>query len=76
MAREQKHPEVFLALSPNGVAHALGISPRVVAAAILAGDLEVRQLGLARRIWVGDVEAWFKSKWLKKSRKPRSVPNA
>jgi len=78
---KRKHPIVFLALSTNGVAQALGIHPRHVAAAIVAGDLEVRTIGVSRRIWVGDVEKWYREKWLKKTDRrvfniqPKKVPH-
>ncbi len=70
MARATKHPAVYLALSPAAVATAIGVHPTVVAKAIDAGELEVFQRGVARRILVSHVERWILS-WSKAAKRKR-----
>jgi hypothetical protein len=54
-------PKVLLALSPTATATALGLHTDVIAEAIRDRKLIVRQVGAKRRIWVGDIEQFFKS---------------
>ena len=71
MSERNKHPICIVALAPNAVATAIGISTDKVRKAILAGDLKVYQHGQARRILVSDVETWIRS-W----RKTKGTPHA
>ena len=66
MPRPQKSPVVFVALSPAMLATAFQIAPRNIYAAIEAGHLRVCHLPgtVARRIWLGDAEKWFREHWL------------
>jgi hypothetical protein len=61
MPRQTKSPIMLLALSPAGVATALGIRPDEVADAIRAGLLPVYVQGIKRRVLCSDVEAWVKT---------------
>jgi excisionase family DNA binding protein len=61
MSERNKHPICILALAPNAVATAIGISTDKVRKAILAGDLPVYQHGQARRVLISDVETWIRS---------------
>jgi hypothetical protein len=73
MPRVTKNPEVFLALSPAGVATALGIRDDEVAEAIKNGALSVFTKGVKRRVLVADVERWVRS-WPQV--KPKGSPYA
>jgi hypothetical protein len=61
MPRVTKNPEVFLALSPAGVATALGIRDDEVATGIKSGALPIHIMGIKRRILTADVERWVRS---------------
>jgi hypothetical protein len=61
MPRVSKNPLVFLALSPAGVATALGIRPDEVKDAIDAKLLPVFVKGIKHRILVADIERWVRS---------------
>ncbi len=64
-------PLVFLALSPFGVANALGIRPEAVNEALRNGKLTAYTNGIRVRILCSEVERWVKT-WPKKSyRKPK-----
>jgi excisionase family DNA binding protein len=65
MPRATKHVHAFIAMSPDALANAIGVSTRKVRDAILAGDLPVYQSGTQRRILISDAEAWVRS-WHKK----------
>jgi excisionase family DNA binding protein len=65
MPRVTKHPHAFLAMSPDALANAIGVSTRKVRDAILAGALPVYQNGTQRRILISDAEAWVRS-WHRK----------
>ncbi|WLA39470.1 helix-turn-helix domain-containing protein [Bradyrhizobium elkanii] len=56
-------PEVTIALSPAGVADAIGISRDVITAAIRSGALPVYECGNKRRCLVAEVEAWIRRDW-------------
>ena len=76
MSRKTKHPIVYVCLSPSALATAMDIAPRIIYQAIALGHLEVRQLPetVARRIWIGDAEKWFRTYWLKAI--PRNLTKA
>jgi hypothetical protein len=77
MPRRTKHPIVYVALSPAALATAVSIAPAVVAAAILAGELQVYTRGVARRILISDAENWIRNEWKRGvPRKQRKVPHA
>jgi hypothetical protein len=67
MSRKTKYPIVYVCLSPAALATAMDIAPRIIYQAIALGHLEVRHLPgtVARRIWIGDAEKWFRTYWLK-----------
>ena len=66
---------VILALSPQGVAVALGIRNEQVYQAIEDGILPVYKSGIKSRVLIADVEAWVRS-WPVRKYKPRKVvPN-
>jgi hypothetical protein len=67
MPKKVAHPTVMVAMAPNMLAAAFDLHPKHVYAAIAAGHLETRQLPgtIARRIWVGDAEKWFREVWTK-----------
>jgi hypothetical protein len=52
---------MLLALSPAATATALGIRPDQVAQAVRDGLLPVHRIGAKTKIWVGDIEKWFRS---------------
>jgi hypothetical protein len=68
MPRVSKTPLVFLALSPAGVATALGIRPDEVKDAIEKELLPVFVKGIKHRILVADVERWVRS-WPKPTKR-------
>ena len=72
MPAKQKFPHVKIALAPASLAAAFDIQPRHIYRAIAEGHLELRTLPgtMARRIWVGDAEQWYRNVWLKAA--PRS----
>jgi hypothetical protein len=76
MPRKTKSPIVFLALSPSALATAIGVQPKVIHAAILRGELQVYQRGLARRVLVREAEDWIRNHWAQKTRKPRRAAHA
>jgi hypothetical protein len=73
MPYKTKSPIVFIALSPNALATAISVQPKVIHAAILNGELKVYQRGLARRILVGEAEDWIRNHWAQKTRKRRTA---
>ena len=60
MPRKQV-PQCYLALSPMQVSAALGIRHDYTKQAIREGVLEVKQIGAKQKIWLADVEKWFRS---------------
>jgi hypothetical protein len=78
MPRISERPSMYLALSPAGVANALGIRPDEVKKAIDANLLPVHVMGIKRRILGADIEAWVRS-WPKPTKRvyrKRISPNA
>jgi hypothetical protein len=73
-----KKPPMILALSPNGVATALGIRSEQVYEAIQKGELIVRVKGIRRRVLIKDVEAWVEKTWPEapKRKNRKVVPDA
>jgi hypothetical protein len=63
MPRANLSPLFPIALSPQRLAQALEINPRVVLAAIRANELPVHQLGTKRRVLVGDAVEWIREYW-------------
>lgn len=65
--------KVFISLSPNALAAAVDVHPRVISKAIFEGKLgPVYQQGAARRILISDAEKWIRDHWAKnKARKSR-----
>jgi predicted regulator of Ras-like GTPase activity (Roadblock/LC7/MglB family) len=62
MPSKQKHPVVYLALSPAMLATALGLHFQDIAEAIERGELgPVYVKGVKRRILVSDAERWLRS---------------
>jgi excisionase family DNA binding protein len=49
-----------LALSPVEAATALGVHRRKIFEAIRSGELSAHRIGAASRIWIADIEAWFR----------------
>jgi excisionase family DNA binding protein len=61
MGRHNKLPRVILALSPNGVCNALGISRRQLQPLIDSGALSPHALGSRTLFLTSDIEAYIRS---------------
>ena len=63
MPRANLSPLFPIALSPQRLAQALEVNPRVVMQAIKAKELPVYKLGLKRRVLIVDAVEWIREYW-------------
>jgi hypothetical protein len=79
MPRKPKNPTLFIAISPEMAATAIGKPVAFVHAEVLAGRIPVYQNGLARRIIVSDLESYIRDHWQRakprRSRKEKEAPH-
>jgi hypothetical protein len=74
MPAKQKHPVVYLALSPAMLATALGLKVDVIYGAIERNELgPVYVNGIKRRVLVSDAEQWVRS-WKRATAIKRKSP--
>jgi hypothetical protein len=76
LGRRNKYTPVIIALSVNGLAHALTLPISKVRNSVLSGELPCRQSGLYKRVLISDAEAWLRSWPAATQRKKKEVPDA